>query len=86
MGPGVPVQNGLFDLSKYERGYYAAAELIAEHLSQPEGVDHSLLYPALYLYRHSLELMLKGLVFEGMTSLQLDEAQQKKIKDWASMI
>lgn len=50
---------GRWDL--YARGYKRAADLLVEQLG-PELVNDELLYPILYLYAHSLELKLKGLV------------------------
>lgn len=51
--------SGRWDL--YARGYKRAADLLVEQLGH-EFANDELLYPILYLYAHSLELKLKGLV------------------------
>jgi hypothetical protein len=46
----------------YSRGYKEAADLLVEHVMATHSSQDSLVYPIAFLYRHHLELDLKGLL------------------------
>lgn len=46
----------------YATGYRRAAELIVEKLPTVSGMDDCVIYPLIFLYRHSVELWLKNIL------------------------
>jgi hypothetical protein len=63
---GVPGKNGF---SVFAKGYHRAASLLAQHLLEKDRFSDYQAYPIVFLYRHSLELHLKGIIFKaGRTS------------------
>ncbi len=56
----------------YATGYKDAADIIVDHLPLQRGTLDTVVYPVLFLYRHFLELRLKGLVRDGRELLDHD--------------
>jgi len=59
------------DFAAYARGYYNAARLLADTLVNRPGYPDYDGYPIVYLYRQSLELFLKGIIYGAARILQL---------------
>jgi hypothetical protein len=53
---------GLDPADACARGYRLAAELVVDHIRQRSSEQSFLFYPAVFLYRHYVELMLKKLI------------------------
>lgn len=54
-----------YDFAVYAKGYYNAAKILADNfLSKPGYRDYDG-YPIVFLYRHSLELNLKNIIYWG---------------------
>jgi hypothetical protein len=80
-GPGVPRRAvGRFNL--YQSAFLEAGDRIVKSC---EGypIDDTMIYPIMFLYRHHLELSLKGVIYSCRTSLSdltPDEVERKKAK------
>ncbi len=59
------------DLTTFALGYQQAAHTLAARLGQSRGYADYEGYPVLFLYRHSLELYLKAIVYRGAMLLGL---------------
>jgi len=51
------------DFSIFAKGYFQAASTLAENLIERGFSDYQA-YPVIFLYRHSLELYLKGIIYD----------------------
>jgi hypothetical protein len=60
----VGTNGGLYDFSDYARGYFLAAENVLASLRQDSACVDILVYPLAFLFRHGIELSLKGLARE----------------------
>ena len=58
----------------YSRGYKQAADVLVEHVMATHSSQDVLVYPIAYLYRHHLELELKGLL---MMCMQIQTGRAK---------
>jgi hypothetical protein len=56
----------------YTYGFKRAADMIVDAALREDGNPDDLFFPITYLYRHHLELMLKGLVHMGMQQGEVD--------------
>ncbi len=61
--------------SAYIAGYQRAADMIVEAAHDDDLNPDDLVFPVVYLYRHHLELMLKGLVRLGVRLGSLDDCE-----------
>jgi hypothetical protein len=66
-------RNPINDLAAFARGYHEAGKRLAEILAESSGYRDFDGYPILFLYRHSLELYMKAIVYRGAQLLQLVE-------------
>lgn len=55
-------ENPILDFGIWARGYYEAADRLCESLLAERGFGDKDAYPVAFLYRHSLELYLKGVI------------------------
>ena len=61
------------DFYKYACDFYEAAEYIIHYLGEDAAQKHDIAkldlwyFPMVYLYRHSLELLLKAIIFQTIT-------------------
>jgi hypothetical protein len=53
------------DLGIFARGYFQAARTLADHLMSKPGFADYEAYPIVFLYRHSMELFLKGIIYRA---------------------
>ena len=58
-------------LSRFAIGYHMAGKTLVEKLETDEGYADYEAYPIFFLYRHSLELFLKAIVYMGARLLNL---------------
>jgi hypothetical protein len=63
--------------------YFDAAHLLLESIKRGDWEEYKLVSPALYLYRHSLELLIKGLL--GASPRTHDLAELAELLDEASL-
>ena len=63
--------NPVDDLAAFARGYHDAGKLLARKLASPTGYRDFDGYPTLFLYRHSLELYIKAVVYRGAQLVHL---------------
>jgi hypothetical protein len=52
------------DFSIFAKGYFQAATTLAKGLIEERGFSDYRAYPIVFLYRHSLELYLKGIIYD----------------------
>lgn len=73
------VNYGFDDLYAYAEGYRRAGDILAKELEADprRGLDY-LVYPLVFLYRHAIELQLKGIIRDG-TQLLRQPAVPKKL-------
>ncbi len=69
------------------RGYHLAAKLVVDHIRQRSSEQSFLFYPAVFLYRHSIELRLKRLIiaFDEPGIRRLTQAEQLNDADMAAL-
>jgi hypothetical protein len=65
------------DWSRYAVGYKNAADMIAARLVKLDRVTEAACLPALFLYRHYVELSLKGMLLDAGELLNQDELAPK---------
>lgn len=65
------------DWSRYALGYKNAADLIAGRLVDLDRVTEAACLPALFLYRHFIELSLKGMLLDAGELLNVSELARK---------
>lgn len=65
------------DLDIYTRGFKRSADIIVQHAIDSQAGLDLIVYPAVYLYRHYIELRLKGIVRDGANFLGLDISTKK---------
>ncbi|MGA2065510.1 MAG: hypothetical protein ABSG86_11100 [Thermoguttaceae bacterium] len=56
----------------YAAGYKHGADVLVQHVVGTPAAQESLIYPIIFLYRHSLELALKHLILLGWTIMGRD--------------
>ena len=69
------------DLTAFALGYQQAAHSLAGRLAQSRGYADYEGYPVLFLYRHSLELYLKAIVYRGAMLLGLVAERRPDTRD-----
>lgn len=68
--------NPAFDFGIWARGYAEAAQRLSDSLLAAPGFGDNNAYPVVFLYRHALELYLKGVIMRGNHLVGLwDEAE-----------
>ncbi|HOS11875.1 MAG TPA: hypothetical protein PL148_08195 [Candidatus Aminicenantes bacterium] len=67
-------RNPIDELAPFARAYHEAGKRLARNLSDSSGYRDFDGYPILFLYRHSLELYLKAIVYHGAQLLHLLDA------------
>ncbi|BCB19203.1 hypothetical protein [Bosea sp. ANAM02] len=72
---------GRYDLYDYALGYFDAALILLRAAQQSGAIVDTLVYPACYSYRHSLELFMKWLVNEMGRLLADEELKAAKVHD-----
>jgi hypothetical protein len=72
---------GRYDLFDYALGYFDATLILLRAAQQPGAIVDTLVYPACYSYRHSLELFMKWLVNEMGLALGNEEMKAAKVHD-----
>jgi len=70
------------DLYAYAEGYRRAGDMLAEQLiaDPTHGLDF-VVYPLVFLYRHAIELQLKGVIRDGRRLLRLRAVPRKKLEN-----
>jgi hypothetical protein len=70
------------DCYAYSEGYRLAGRMVADHVIQKRWDADFAVYPVIFLYRHCVELQLKGLIPTGanLVELELSEADRKLIQ------
>lgn len=58
-------QNPRYDFFVYARGYQEAAVILTNDFINRDSYNDSNGYPIVFLFRHSLELYLKGIIYNG---------------------
>jgi hypothetical protein len=71
-------RNPVGDLTAFANGYRHAAQALTTRLQRNAYADYDG-YPVLYLYRHSLELYLKAVVFRGARLMGLVGEQRPEV-------
>lgn len=70
--------------------YFDAAHMLLESIKRGDWEDYKLVNPALYLYRHSLELLVKGLLGNAPKTHDLaalaDELAQAHFNRWQTLV
>jgi len=70
--------------------YFDAAHMLLESIKRGDWEDYKLVNPALYLYRHSLELLVKGLLGSAPKTHDLaslaDELAKAHINHWKAPV
>jgi hypothetical protein len=71
--------NSISDINAYALGYHRSATVLVDNLKSKNGFADYDAYPIFYLYRHSLELYLKSIIFRGacLTKLINDKEVDK---------
>ena len=64
----------------YAAGFQRAADMVVDAARADDGNPDDLLFPVAYLYRHHLELMLKGVVALGARSGAIDVSDDCLVK------
>lgn len=54
-----------YDFSVYAKGYLESAKILLENLKTQSHYNDNMGYPIIFLYRHTLELFLKGIIYQG---------------------
>lgn len=72
---------GRYDLYDYALGYFDAALTLLQAAQKPGAIVDTLVYPACYSYRHSLELFMKWLVNEMGVVLGDEDLKAAKVHD-----
>ncbi|SEC68875.1 hypothetical protein SAMN05519104_1875 [Rhizobiales bacterium GAS188] len=72
---------GRYDLFDYALGYFDATLILLRAGQQPDAIVDTLVYPACYSYRHSLELFMKWLVNEMGLALRGEDLKAAKVHD-----
>ncbi len=74
-GPPAFLLGGMGPPSKLELSeqYFDAANQLIENIQKQRCEDYRLVYPVLFLYRHSLELMIKGSICSKSNHHKLDK-------------
>lgn len=72
---------GRYDLFDYALGYFDASLILLRAGHQPNAIIDTLVYPACYSYRHSLELFMKWLVNEMGFALNDETLKAAKVHD-----
>jgi len=67
--------NAIDELAPFAHGYHEAGKRLARILADSPGYRDFDGYPILFLYRHSLELYMKAIIFRGAQLLRLIETK-----------